>query len=140
MALFSIIKNHIKWFVVLYIVIFFPRWKEIYITCKHFYYLQTEWSIFAEFNLPIFLAKFDVTYTIDGALAATCLAAFKQSLADTNTTISSNIDYFCRLLDPGLFIIESLDSSSLTFKVKQISQEGCFTWKSLSFITFEIFF
>ncbi|XP_078328865.1 sushi, von Willebrand factor type A, EGF and pentraxin domain-containing protein 1-like [Crassostrea virginica] len=70
-----------------------------------------------KFNLPIFLAKFDVTYTIDGALAATCLAAFKQSLADTNTTISSNIDYFCRLLDPGLFIIESLDSSSLTFKI-----------------------
>ena len=71
------------------------------------------------------MAKFDVTYTINGAPPATCLKTFKKLLADTNTTISSNINYLCQLLDPGLFIIESLESSSLTFKVKQISQEGC---------------
>lgn len=73
-------------------------------------------SLFTEYELPAFLVKFDVTYSLD-TLAAQCNQNVDALLKDANTTISSNIDSFCSLLNPGKFIIDSISSSPLTFKV-----------------------
>ena len=60
--------------------------------------------------------KFDVTYTLD-LLASNCLENFQNALATGNTTIAKQMDTFCQLLDPGNFVINSVISNSLTFKV-----------------------
>nr|XP_022304306.1 uncharacterized protein LOC111111552 [Crassostrea virginica] len=69
-----------------------------------------------KYELPAFVVKFDVTYSLD-TLATICIKNFDALLKDANTTISSNIVSYCRFLDPGEFIIDSISSSSLTFKI-----------------------
>ena len=73
-------------------------------------------SLFTEYELPAFLVKFDVTYSLN-TLAAKCVQNVDALLKDANTTISSNKESVCSLLNPGKFIIDSISSSPLTFKV-----------------------
>lgn len=83
---------------------------------QHLVFFIANTSLFTEYELPAFVVKFDVTYSLD-TLATNCIKNFDALLKDANTTISSNRVSYCSLLDPGEFIIDSISSSSLTFKV-----------------------
>ena len=83
--------------------------------CVCFFFISNK-SLFTEYELPAYFVKFDVTYNLN-TLASNCVQNFNALLKDTNATIGSNIDSFCRLLDPGKFIIDSISSSASTFKV-----------------------
>ena len=79
---------------------------------------QLEQLIFSspEYDTPSYKVKFDVTYNLD-TLASKCVGNFGNILATYNTTIAKKIDALCSLLNPGNFVINSVSSTSLTFKV-----------------------
>lgn len=69
------------------------------------------------YEILSYKAKLEVMFSTTDIQASDCLIAFENMLAAYNTTIAKAIDDKCKDLRPGDFVIRSVSSKTLFFKV-----------------------